>query len=92
MDLKDADPIKAAEFLSDLWWISFVSTEEEKFLGIIIGQGEVFQDVLQETHRLGINPGGQVAFVPVMKAAAEQFEEHKWRLIEEAELKERGWI
>jgi hypothetical protein len=50
------------------WWLSFADgtrPEGEQFLGALVMQGDVFQHVLTVSHALGLNPGGEIEFVPI---------------------------
>lgn len=41
------------------WWLSFA---EDRFLGVAIVRAPTWLDAVRRTHRLGINPGGQVSW------------------------------
>jgi hypothetical protein len=45
------------------WWLSFAS--EAGFLGIVIVRAPDMTTAIRETHRMGCNPGGEVAGWPV---------------------------
>jgi hypothetical protein len=44
-----------------LWYISFAT--ERAFLGATIVEANTIEDALDETRRLGINPGGEAAMI-----------------------------
>ena len=50
------------------WWLSFADPKRpagEQFLGVAIVQGLDVVTAALVAHRLGINPGGQVAGIPL---------------------------
>jgi hypothetical protein len=50
------------------WWLSFVDTdrpEGARFLGVAIVQAYGVTTAAMLTHDMGINPGGEVAAVPI---------------------------
>lgn len=52
------------DFKRHWFWLSFCDTDKpegERFLGGCLVQGADFGDAVHEAHRLGINPGGEVA-------------------------------
>lgn len=68
-----------------LWYLSFA--EPHKFLGSVYVEARGYTSALQRTHRLGINPGGQVLHIPVPpEIAAIIPEERRNRLLSRAEL------
>lgn len=47
------------------WWLSFADSNLPKgkqFLGVAVVKARGYISAIQKTHRLGINPGGEVAF------------------------------
>ena len=60
---------------SELWWLSFAA--EDGFRGVIITEALGLSHALQKTHRLGINPGGQVQALPVPCDADRKFLDKK---------------
>jgi len=45
------------------WWLSFCDPEKpagQRFVGVTLVRGSAFLQAVQEAHRLGINPGGEV--------------------------------
>jgi hypothetical protein len=50
------------------WWLSFVDPdrpEGDRFLGVVIVEARGPTTATQRAHDLGINPGGEVAIVPL---------------------------
>lgn len=78
-----------------LWWLSFVdpdrapAIEDQRpggpsFLGVAIVQAPTYLEAIREAHRLGINPGGEVAsYGPI--GLEEIGEEWRHRLLTHAE-------
>ena len=46
------------------WFLSFVDRQTGKQLGACVVRGRSFDQALTRSHRLRINPGGEVAGVP----------------------------
>lgn len=42
-----------------LWWLSF--TDPDQFLGVVIVQAPTLAAAITRSHKLGVNPGGQIA-------------------------------
>ena len=66
-----------------LWWLSFVDPEKSGppaqqipggpgFLGAAIVPGPTFIDAVNNSHLLGINPGGEVQGIPMDSAPLEK--------------------
>lgn len=45
------------------WWLSFAKPEES--LGVCVVEADTFMGAVIKTHRMGINPGGEVLGTPV---------------------------
>ncbi len=71
-------------FSHQQWWLSFVdpllAPPRERqtpggisFLGVAIVRASTEAEAIAETHRLGINPGGQVAIFPVDRTIPEKY-------------------
>jgi hypothetical protein len=54
-----------------LYWLSF--SKGETFAGVCVVEGSCFLDAVKESHRLGCNPGGQVAGYEVASHARHRF-------------------
>lgn len=51
-----------------LYWISFIDEEKPKgqaFIGVAIVRAPSIDDAIKESHRLGVNPGGQAMVIRV---------------------------
>ena len=51
-----------------LWWMSFADPglpEGSQFLGVVILEAEDIRDAVTRSHRLGVNPGGEIQILPV---------------------------
>lgn len=70
---------------STLWWMSFA--EESGFLGVVITEAGDVVGAVRKAHRLKVNPGGQVAAVP-MHPDAPIGREWRDRLLSEAQVQE----
>ena len=71
-----------APSITPWWWLSFVDDRRpkgQKSLGISIVQGSTLEDAVRVAHRLGCNPGGEVAG-KVLPAHLLPFMEHRNRL------------
>lgn len=64
-----------------LWWLSFVDTTQSApvdqqqpgmggFLGVVIVQADTVEEAITISHLTGVNPGGQVASIGPLPAAA----------------------
>jgi len=77
--------------MSTLFWLSFCDTtrpQGQQFLGVIITRAIDLLSAIQKTHKLGINPGGEVC-------AFEDESGKKYKedvLLSKDELKELGYI
>lgn len=71
------------------WWLSFAS-EADGFLGVIIVSASGFITAVDQTHWMGINPGGEVQGYP----APPEFEPGDMadRLLSRATLEAEGWV
>ncbi len=70
-----------------LWYLSFA--EPGKFLGAAFVEARGHTQALQQSHRLGINPGGEVELIQVPShAVGELPPNYKNRLLSKAELEE----
>ena len=70
------------------WYLSFVG--EKGFLGACVVEGESEEEALLLSHRLKINPGGEVLLIPVPEKARDLFPLNK--LMSKAELASYGPI
>jgi hypothetical protein len=52
------------------WWLSFAKPEES--LGVCVVEADTFMGAVIKTHRMGINPGGEVMGVPVEGVSDDQ--------------------
>ena len=48
------------------WWLSFAG--DEGSIGVAIIEAHTFIEAVQKSHRLGCNPGGEVAGAPIPQA------------------------
>lgn len=60
------------------WWLSFADTSG--FLGGVLIKASGFATAIQMTHKLGINPGGEVKGVP-METIPHEHEQHANKLL-----------
>jgi hypothetical protein len=75
------------------WWLSFADgqrPEGDQFLGVVIVRAEGFMHAVQQTHRAGTNPGGEVQAFPLPDEAASEVEPYADRLLSAAELHDAG--
>ena len=73
------------------FWMSFCDInrpEGEQFLGVVIMQGKDLIGAVQESHKLGINPGGEIKLFETDPVRAD----HMNRLLSNRQLKEYGYI
>ena len=69
------------------FWLSFCDGKKEKgkqFIGVILIEAEDFISAIKKTHKLKINPGGEVQGFELEKIP--HFEELKNRLVDKKEL------
>ncbi len=62
------------------WWLSFCDGQRPRgsqLLGVCVVQGDGLMGAIQEAHRLGCNPGGEVLGTPIRKG--EWLPKKKWR-------------
>lgn len=55
-----------------LWWLSFCDTDRPpgtQFLGVAVVQAPTFAAAITRSHRIGVNPGGQVQAVGPLRAS-----------------------
>lgn len=76
------------------WWLSFAS--KERHLGIALVKASDMVTAVREAHRLGCNPGGEVAGWPIPANLGLGDPQPKWcaRLLtrEEADEMSREWM
>jgi hypothetical protein len=68
-----AEEVKAGKY--EYWWLSFAA--EDGFRGVIITEALGLSHALKKTHRLGINPGGEVRALPIPSGADRKFLDKK---------------
>ena len=73
---------------SDLWYLSFAT--DAGFLGGCVVEADDFMEAVDESIRLGINPGGQVFGVPVPEEHWKQARTLMNRLLSHADMVEAG--
>ena len=76
------------------WWLSFADgslPKSQQFIGVIIGQGDTIEAVVKETHHLGVNPGGEIAFAQIPPEHVPPSYLH-WKLLSYANLSEAGLL
>jgi len=84
---------EAARNETAYYWLSFADTEKpvgQRFTGVIVTEALGFIHAVDKTHKMGINPGGEVlgdAYIP--PAGINEFKD---RLLQEAELRERDLV
>lgn len=61
-----------------LWWCSFADADGFRGVAVVAAPGAVH--AIRRTHELGINPGGEVAVVPVLARGVP--ESHRDRLLD----------
>jgi hypothetical protein len=62
-DLIGAAAANASGIKPPRWWLSFADVsrpEGQQFLGVAIVEAQTMGEATMKTHRLGINPGGQI--------------------------------
>lgn len=65
---------------------------EERNNGIVIAEGETFEDAFAEVCRRGLNPGGELMALPVPpEGEAEVAGMPMWTIIDESGMRERGY-
>ncbi len=69
------------------WWLSFAT--DEGFRGVVILRARSMEEAVTISHRLKLNPGGQVAGFP-MPASVVPPLSHVGRLLSKAELNSLG--
>jgi hypothetical protein len=75
------------------WWLSFIDRESETNLGVAIVRGGGIMEAAQNAFTIGCNPGGEVGAWPLSDEMMEEVDEqHRNRLLSEAELLEAGLI
>ncbi len=75
------------------FWMSFCDSNKQsgqQFLGVIIGQGTNLRDAVIRTHKIGINPGGEIISCKFDDGKVKH--EHLDRLLTKAQLIEYGYI
>ena len=82
----------AAGDVEQWWWLSFADPERPEgtqFLGVAIVQAPGIVSAAAVAHRLNINPGGEVAGIPI---PAEQVpaDQYRNRLLTKQEIQEAG--
>lgn len=74
--LQRVEEVRREELSESVWWyFSFTDPDLPKgtqFLGGLYIDAPNFVDALSRSHLLGLNPGGQIAFVPLPKDAFEE--------------------
>lgn len=66
------------------FWLSFADPDKprgEQFLGVVMLQARDLRHAHMESHRLGLNPGGEVLIYPV----AEPPESYRYRVLSRME-------
>ena len=81
--------------MSTLFWLSFCDAtrpQGQQFLGVIITRAADHLSAIQKTHKLGINPGGEVRFCGEVcpDEGSKKYKEDV--LLSKDELKELGYI
>lgn len=74
------------------WWLSFADGKRprgDQFLGACLVQASDGIDAVRTTHRMGLNPGGEVLFLPVESAKVDRVpERYRNRLLTRAECEQ----
>jgi hypothetical protein len=70
-------------------WMSFAG-DDDVFLGVIISDELDFVEAVKKSHRLNINPGGQIAGFEIPKS--EINESDLWALFSKEELINKDYI
>lgn len=67
------------------WYMSFVDGETDVFLGSVVvkGRDEAEAEAMTNSHKLGANPGGQVAMVPLPGDPPPEIEANHYYPLEE---------
>lgn len=77
-------------------WMSFCDPNKPKrkqFLGVIIIKTLGFTHAVIKTHRLGINPGGEIQLFELSEDAQKDIKSEDFnRLLSKTELEEAGYI
>lgn len=72
----------------EYWWLSFADADLPKgsqFLGAIIAEGATIIDAIKNTHRLKLNPGGEVQGLKIGIDKVEMTKPYANRLLDRAE-------
>lgn len=77
------------------FWMSFCDTEKpegSQFLGVVIVTAMGVAHAIDKSHRLGINPGGEVKIIKLDDDDDDILPEHFNRLLSKQELVDAGYI
>ncbi len=83
----ERDEFEKKHPMKGCWYLSFSKTKAEGgFLGGVFVDAMGISDAIAKTHRLGINPGGEVLSCPPNQATAMLGKQWKNRLLSKADL------